>query len=537
MNKKMLSVLTALVTSVSFGINIYPNVAYAEETETFKLSELFYKVYPENLKSSEVDYSLFDKFLKYSLLITDKDNLSPEQMDLCQKIFMTERTYMTVTCNNARESLKASPKRISLNDKKSIAAFADLQLIPYNLTVVEPDIDYYYYKGPGGDVSSYCEYWIDNNGIERLIHSSETSDAIYEITFRSKPNPFELDDLMDSRQKMLIDMNVLDGDEIKCADGAIKYRGKVNTKYYSTDPENEVFASDIWKYELLEDGSAIIIDCNLPKYTEAELITETVTLPSELDGHTVYGFYDGLKGTGITKLVIPESYKYINLLYGMDYLTELEINSPELILRSSSIASCSKLEKITLNVESIEEHAVLGCNSLHTILIDNATGISCDAFSNIESLCEVKLPEKGLKYIGQDAFTGTKIKELLIPSDVEIAGMLKSPYLTPTGELIDPLIDENIKIANDDCVILSYYNTEGQCYATANGCKFSPMDNLEYGDLNSDGSCNIADLVLLQKWMLSDQNSNLSNWEYADFSKNGKIDITDFCLMKNNLVK
>ena len=115
--------------------------------------------------------------------------------------------------------------------------------------------------------------------------------------------------------------------------------------------------------------------------------------------------------------------------------------------------------------------------------------------------------------------------------------MLKTPYMTSEGKLVDPLTEDNIKIVNDECVILSYYNTEGQSYAVANKCKFSPMDNLNYGDLTGDGAYNSIDVLTLQKWLLGNQNSKLSNWEYADFSKNGKLDIADFCLIKSNLVK
>lgn len=536
MNKKTKSTVTAVMLSVLTMLQINSLTVYAEETDTFNLSEEFFSLYNNEIKPADVDYSLFDKFLKYSLLVSDKNTLSPEQLNLCEKIFTTERTYMTVTCNNARETLKKGtlPKRIDLNSSRIIKSLADLQSIPYELTIIFPEFKYYYFRGAGGDYSSYSEYWLDENGTERIICSSDLSQPVYEITVESKLDTYKEDELIEYCYERSIYLNP---DEIECGDGRYKYSGVIKSTNSSDNSDIKVFTSGIWKYEVMDDNTAIIVDCDLPKYDAAELIKEPFVLPDKLDDHIVSGLYAGLKGTGITKLVVPDNYKYINELIGLDNLTELVIDSPDLVLHSSSIVSCKKLEKLTLNVDSIEENMLLGCYALKTIDIKGATGISCDAFHNIESLSEVTLPAKGLKYIGQDAFVGTSLKELYVPEDVEIAGMLKTPYMTSEGKLVDPLTEDNIKIVNDECVILSYYNTEGQSYAVANKCKFSPMDNLNYGDLTGDGAYNSIDVLTLQKWLLGNQNSKLSNWEYADFSKNGKLDIVDFCLIKSNLVK
>ncbi len=36
------------------------------------------------------------------------------------------------------------------------------------------------------------------------------------------------------------------------------------------------------------------------------------------------------------------------------------------------------------------------------------------------------------------------------------------------------------------------------------------------GDVNADGQCNIADIVLLQKWLITIPNTELVNWENGD---------------------
>ncbi len=57
------------------------------------------------------------------------------------------------------------------------------------------------------------------------------------------------------------------------------------------------------------------------------------------------------------------------------------------------------------------------------------------------------------------------------------------------------------------------------------------------GDVNSDGEFNMADMVLLRKWLLAVPDTKLANWKAADFSKDCKLDIFDLCLMKDEIIK
>lgn len=54
------------------------------------------------------------------------------------------------------------------------------------------------------------------------------------------------------------------------------------------------------------------------------------------------------------------------------------------------------------------------------------------------------------------------------------------------------------------------------------------------GDVNKDGYFNIADVVLLQKWILGAD--KLYDWENADLCQDDLIDIFDLCLMKKHLL-
>ncbi|MDE6425212.1 MAG: dockerin type I repeat-containing protein [Ruminococcus sp.] len=55
------------------------------------------------------------------------------------------------------------------------------------------------------------------------------------------------------------------------------------------------------------------------------------------------------------------------------------------------------------------------------------------------------------------------------------------------------------------------------------------------GDINGDGTFNVSDVILFQKWLLSGCDTDLINWKNADFYEDGKLDVFDLCLMKRQL--
>ncbi len=61
-----------------------------------------------------------------------------------------------------------------------------------------------------------------------------------------------------------------------------------------------------------------------------------------------------------------------------------------------------------------------------------------------------------------------------------------------------------------------------------------PLDYVS-GDVNFDGSADIADAVSLQKW-LADDRTQPANRKAADLDDNGRLDIFDLCLMRKKAV-
>ena len=57
------------------------------------------------------------------------------------------------------------------------------------------------------------------------------------------------------------------------------------------------------------------------------------------------------------------------------------------------------------------------------------------------------------------------------------------------------------------------------------------------GDVNADGSFNVKDIVLLQKWLLAVPGTKLPDWKAADLNEDGILDVFDLGLMKRELLQ
>ena len=53
------------------------------------------------------------------------------------------------------------------------------------------------------------------------------------------------------------------------------------------------------------------------------------------------------------------------------------------------------------------------------------------------------------------------------------------------------------------------------------------------GDVNADGALNIADVVMMQKYLTG--SNDLIDWEAGDLSENGRIDIFDLIMLRRLL--
>ena len=57
------------------------------------------------------------------------------------------------------------------------------------------------------------------------------------------------------------------------------------------------------------------------------------------------------------------------------------------------------------------------------------------------------------------------------------------------------------------------------------------------GDTNGDGKCSVADIILLQKWILNGTDEIMTNWKAADCDGNNLLDARDLTWLKRSLLK
>lgn len=78
-------------------------------------------------------------------------------------------------------------------------------------------------------------------------------------------------------------------------------------------------------------------------------------------------------------------------------------------------------------------------------------------------------------------------------------------------------------------------------YWGGNGQKFIIEPVIESphiaGDVNADGIFSVADVVLMQKWLLAAPDITLDNWKSGDLCEDNRLDTFDLCLMKRMLIE
>ena len=95
-------------------------------------------------------------------------------------------------------------------------------------------------------------------------------------------------------------------------------------------------------------------------------------------------------------------------------------------------------------------------------------------------------------------------------------------------------LEQNSKVKNYSIMRdkSSIVRNDNNSYDLVFKLKFTPT-----GDVNDDGEFNVADVVLLQKWLLAVPDTHLANWKAVDFCNDNKLNVFDLCLMKRELIE
>ena len=516
MRKHILSVVTAL--GISSGLICY---APQDASAAFSISDFEYSsdcFYDPEIYTESIDYSLYNRFIKYDLCITDYEDLTDEEKELCQFIFEHERSAnQTIRCERARRILAGDDvgERLTYDDIQGKGCIVDpdvttIKGIYNNYAEGVPDIMH---------LDSYMmdtnEYWLDDFGEKRILWNPHNTSGFGYIEY--------LDVLNDDNSSY----NTYQLDNKKW----LKYETVKYDNEYEKDSEK---SSGDWKYCILRDGTAAITGHTLSQKYPCTPLSDTVDIPSEIDGYEVSVLGCSFAATGVSKVVLPETLKIISdfAFVECEYLTEIEINCPDAEIGNMAFSNTG-LTKAVINSKYIGENAFKDCDKLEKVILNGVEKIEPNAFIGCTALSEVEI-SSSLKTIGQGAFSGTSIDSVNVPPTVEILGSLPERH----GNLFenpanDPLTDEPECVFDPDCVINGWYGTEAHSYAVLNNLKFNPMDELLYGDANNDGEIGISDAVALQKYLLRNETVGYE----ADLNKDGRIDSFDMIAMRKMLVE
>lgn len=368
----------------------------------------------------------------------------------------------------------------------------------------------------------YKDIWVydsfeSNSRVFLGIRNDEDYEAVFKSEFVESCKELSFDNLIseESAKQTLKDMHKLTDDDtcnvqlviynylttgIIGSDKAV-LAYKINLTGNHPDME---YIIDAHSGEILKGESSTvpfegekyrIDDVTYIKYNDyAELLScdmmaTKVNIPEEIDGIPVRKIASGAFNNCVllTQLIIPDSVEEIgnNAFYGCSSLKEI---------------------KLPAKIKTIDISMFTQCiNILEVFIPDEVKTIKSGAFNLCKSLKTVYIP-KSVVEIEKDVFDGCD----------SLATIFYEGSKTEWDELVSRCgLDLNVN------VICNSYNQE---------------DTL-LGDINADGSFNIADIVMLQKWLLGVSDVTLPNWKAADFCEDGKLNVLDLCMMKRKLVE
>ncbi|MBQ9898433.1 MAG: pectate lyase, partial [Ruminococcus sp.] len=151
----------------------------------------------------------------------------------------------------------------------------------------------------------------------------------------------------------------------------------------------------------------------------------------------------------------------------------------------------------------------------------------------------VRTPCDGKKVSGDLAsFTASEDVTLYILLDTRVenlpdwmSGLVKLTETAANDQSVEYYVYKKSVSAGESVTL----GSNGQSAYCVNYAAAVVKETAAAGDVNGDGAFNVADVVLIQKWLLAEPGAELKNWSAADLDGDGQLTVLDLCLMRQKL--
>ena len=107
-------------------------------------------------------------------------------------------------------------------------------------------------------------------------------------------------------------------------------------------------------------------------------------------------------------------------------------------------------------------------------------------------------------------------------------------FIKTGNSLCNDIVNNPSAVVTDNAVYTAYLTLNGNVMLKQYNIKNQGIA----GDVNADGKFNISDAVILQKWLISgDESIKLADWKSADLCEDNILNIYDLCEMKKMLCR
>lgn len=254
---------------------------------------------------------------------------------------------------------------------------------------------------------------------------------------------------------------------------------------------------DYLRYTVTESGVRI---------TGCEKDAEEIEIPAQIEGKpvTVVDWYAFERCAKLRSVVIPDTVTHISRF---------------------AFAHCISLETVNLptSLYAIEQYAFFDCPRLQGLrLPEHLTIIEERAFCGCDAITDITIPESCTS-VGDYAFLDCdSLYRVGIQGDAQL-GLRSFGYRYRSGYQLQP----GFVIDSDSPAAISY--------GKENGIRM--QSELVPGDVNGDGQLNVADVVLLQRWLLAVPDTMLADWQAGDLCRDGLLNGADLAAVKAILVQ